>query len=73
MRDLNIAVLAGDDRELEVLAFGLPCRAGAQLAIDVTFRSPVTSAGFRIREQRQRMQLWRTWRGLIRKPHTRSL
>ena len=45
LRDLNVAVPAGDERELEVLATGLPCLAGAQLAVDVTLRSPVTGAG----------------------------
>ena len=45
LRDMNIAVAAGDERELEVLASGLPCRAGAQLAIDVTLRSPLTASG----------------------------
>ena len=45
LRDLNIAVPLGDDREIEVLAFGLPCRAGAQLAIDITMRSSVSSSG----------------------------
>ena len=45
LRDLNLAIPASDDREIEVVAFGLSCRAGAQLAVDVTFRSPLTAAG----------------------------
>ena len=39
LKDLNLVVPAA------VLAFGLPCRAGAQLAIDATFRSPLTATG----------------------------
>ena len=45
LRDMNIAVSAGDERELEVLASDLSCRFGAQLAIDVTLRSPVSASG----------------------------
>ena len=36
LRDMNVAVNADDGRRVEVLAQGLPCRAGAQLAIDIT-------------------------------------
>ena len=45
MRDLNLAVPARDEREIEVIAFGLPCRAGAQLAVDATIRSPLSACG----------------------------
>ena len=45
LRDLNIAIAAGDNREIEVLANGLPVRGGAQLAIDITLRSPLTASG----------------------------
>ena len=45
LRDMNIGVAADDGRQLEVLAQGLPCFAGAQLAIDVTLRSSVTACG----------------------------
>eukprot|EP00973_Karenia_brevis_P090488 12402835-Karenia_brevis.AAC.1 len=36
---LNIHVPAGNGRRIEVLAPGLPCRSGGQIAIDVTMRS----------------------------------
>ena len=45
LRDMNIGVDAGDGRQLEVLAQGLPCYAGAQLAVDVTLRSSLTAGG----------------------------
>ena len=45
LRDMNVGVGAGDGRQLEVLAQGLPCFSGAQLAIDVTLRSSVTALG----------------------------
>ena len=45
LRDLNLAVPAGDEREIEVLASGLPCRAGAQIAVGATIRSPLSSSG----------------------------
>ena len=37
--DMNVAVRAADARRIEVLAAGLPCFGGAQLAIDATLRS----------------------------------
>ena len=45
LRDMNVGVGAGDGRQLEVLAQGLPCYAGAQLAVDVTLRSSLTACG----------------------------
>eukprot|EP00973_Karenia_brevis_P071655 9958237-Karenia_brevis.AAC.1 len=39
LRDMSLSVPASDDRRIEVLAQGLPCMGGAQLAIDVTMRS----------------------------------
>ena len=41
--DTTVAVL--DERSVEVLASGLPMHHGAQLAVDITFRSAVTSFG----------------------------
>ena len=38
LRDMNVGVSAGDKRCVEVLASGLPCYGGAQLAVDVTLR-----------------------------------
>ena len=43
--DLNVGVRAGDGRRLEVLAQGLPCRSGKQLAVDVTLRHALTTDG----------------------------
>ncbi len=45
LRDLNVAVPASDERRIEVVASGLPAFGGAQLAVDVTARSPLTAAG----------------------------
>ena len=45
LRHLNLPVLAGDDRRIEVLAQGLPCYGGAQLAIDATMGSPLRGDG----------------------------
>ena len=45
LADLNIAVSSRDERRLEVIASGLPAFGGAQLAIDATLRSPLSSAG----------------------------
>ena len=45
LRDMNVGVGAGDGRQLEVLAQGLPCYAGAQLAVDVMLRSSLTACG----------------------------
>ena len=42
---MNSGIPATDGRELEVLAQGLPCRAGMQLAVDVTLRSAVSADG----------------------------
>ena len=42
---MNVAVSAVDERSMEVLACGLPLFHGAQLAIDVTLRSPLTAQG----------------------------
>ena len=45
LRDMNIAVPAHDNREIEILASGLPMFQGAQLAVDVTMRCPLTTNG----------------------------
>jgi hypothetical protein len=45
LRDLNVGVSAADGRRLEVLAQGLPCRGGRQLAVDVTLRSVLRADG----------------------------
>eukprot|EP00973_Karenia_brevis_P095052 12425467-Karenia_brevis.AAC.1 len=45
VRDLNVQTFPGDERRIEVLAQGLPCRGGTQLAIDVTLRSPLSVDG----------------------------
>ena len=45
LRDMNLGVLAQDGRRIEVLAQGVPCFAGAQLAVDVTLRSALSCAG----------------------------
>ena len=42
---LNLGVGSADDREIEVLAQGLPCRGGRQMALDITLRSALTCAG----------------------------
>ena len=44
LRDMNVAVSATDTRSIEVLATGLPLHHGAQLAVDITLRSALTSA-----------------------------
>ena len=45
LRDMNITVSARDERKVEVLASGLPLNHGAQLAVDVTFRSALKACG----------------------------
>ena len=45
LRDMNVEVRADDERAVEVLASGLPIHQGAQLAVDTTVRSPLTSTG----------------------------
>ena len=45
LRDMNVGVPADDPRRIEVLAQDLPCFAGAQLAVDITLRSVLTSNG----------------------------
>ena len=45
VRDLNVCVPADDERRMDVIAHGLPCRRGAQLVIDATLRSPLTADG----------------------------
>ena len=44
-RVMNINVAAQDSRRIEVLAQDLPCFSGAQLAVDITLRSALTSNG----------------------------
>ena len=43
--DMNLVVEAADERSIEVLACGLPLQHGAQLAVDITLQSALTSAG----------------------------
>ena len=38
LTDMNVAVAAEDEREVEILVSGLPCFGGAQSAIDATLR-----------------------------------
>ena len=45
LRDMNVGVAAHDERRLEVLAQGLPCFGGAQLAIDATLRCALSTTG----------------------------
>ena len=45
LREMNVAVAATDEREIEVLASGLPLHHGAQLAVDITLRSALTRCG----------------------------
>ena len=45
LRDMNVNVPAQDSRQIEVLAQGLPCHGGIQLAVDTTLRSAVSCAG----------------------------
>ena len=45
LRDMNVSVGASDRRQIEVLADGLPCRRGHQLAVDVTLRSALSCEG----------------------------
>ena len=44
LRDLNVADRGDDERCIEVVASGLPLYHGAQLAVEVTMRSAVTSS-----------------------------
>ena len=45
LRDMDLSVLASDERRLEVVASGLAAYGGAQLAVDVTVRSPLSASG----------------------------
>ena len=45
LRDMNIAASPADERRIEVLAQGLPCKSGAQMAVDTTLRSALTARG----------------------------
>ena len=51
--NVNVVVPASDERSIEVLASGLPFHHGAQLAIDVTLRSALTSCGGAIMSARE--------------------
>ena len=44
LRDMNVAVSVTYMRSIEVLATGLPLHHGAQLVVDITLRSALTSA-----------------------------
>ena len=43
--DMNLGVAVADKRHVEVLAQGLPCRGGRQLAVDITLRSVLNALG----------------------------
>ena len=45
LRDMNVTVSVQDEREVEVLASGLPLQHGSQLAMDVTLRCALTACG----------------------------
>ena len=45
LRDLNVIVLADDQRRIEVIANGLPFWGGKQVAIDTTVVSALTGRG----------------------------
>ena len=45
LKDMNLGAPAADGRRLDVLAQGLPCYAGAQVAIDATLRSCLSASG----------------------------
>jgi hypothetical protein len=45
LKNLNANVRASDKRAVEVVAQGLPCRGGKQLAVDVTLRSVLAADG----------------------------
>ena len=45
LRSMNLTVRPGDSRRVEVVAQGLPCRGGKQLAVDVTLRHVLTADG----------------------------
>ena len=45
LKDMNIGVAASDKRRMDVLVQGLPCFAGAQIAVDATLRSSISSSG----------------------------
>ena len=46
LRDLNLSTPASDDRRIEVVASGVAVLGGAQLAVGVTVRSPLTFGGW---------------------------
>ena len=43
--DMNVDTNAGDNRRIEVVASGLTCRSGRQLAVDVAVRSVLAADG----------------------------
>ena len=45
LRDINVNVAATDERRIEVLAQDVPCFGAAQLAVDITLRCVLPSAG----------------------------
>jgi hypothetical protein len=45
LADMNVAVAAQDEREVEILVSGLPCFGGAQLAVDATLRCVCSADG----------------------------
>ena len=45
LRDMNLHVMADDDRRIEVVASGLPLFGGQQLAVDVTMYGALTADG----------------------------
>ena len=72
LRNVDIIVPATDEREIEVVASGLPLRHGAQLAIDITLRSALTASGGASPDAaRVNGPLW-TERGATKKPSVRN-
>ena len=45
LMEMNVGVAAADERRIEVLASGLPCFGGAQVAVDITLRHFLTALG----------------------------
>ena len=43
LKDMNLGIDAADQHRIEVLAQGVPLRAGSQLAIDIALRAALTT------------------------------
>ena len=59
LREMNVEVAATDEREIEVLASGLPLHHGAQLAVDITVRSASLGVGVLAHKLTESTALWR--------------